>query len=137
MAYEKVDLQEEVEKQSKLNAAGLINSTLENLWIDSYRAMAHGNYKLWNIVLDSIWAILGGDEAENGDIDKQFSKLNLAIYKYGSLKTKIGEGFSEKPNPNNSIQYHLLLRKAVFLRRLQNKQGKGTAYINEAEDDWD
>lgn len=127
----------EQEKLSRINAAGLINSTLENLWKDCYSAMAKGNYLLWNTKLDSIWAILGGDCKEGDDEDKNMSKINLKIYENGDFKTKIGSGFLEKNNPNNAIQYQLLLRKSLFLRRLQNKQGKGTAYINEDEDDFD
>lgn len=132
-----VNVAEESEKQSRINAAGLINSTLENLWNRCYTAMANGNYLLWNTHLDSIWAILGGDEKEGGDSDEKMNKINLLIYKYGNLNAKINKGFDSKINPNNSIQYHLLLRKSLFLRRLQNSQGKGTAYVNEDEDDID
>jgi len=121
--------------QSRINAAGLINSTLEKLWSESYIAMSHGNYLLWNIKLDSIWAILGGDEIEGGDKDKKINKINLEIYNKGSLKSTIGKGFKRADNPNNSVQYLLLLKKSLFLRRLQNKQGKGTAYASSDEDD--
>lgn len=124
------------ELTSRINAAGLINSTLEKLWSESYIAMANGNYNLWNTKLDSIWAILGGDVKDNDDTDKKMYSINLKIYETGSLKSKEGEGFSKKPNENNSMQYLLLLKKALFLRRLQNSQGKGTAYETK-EDDWD
>ena len=138
MAYQRKDYNEsDDEKISKINSAGLINSTLESLWKDSYRAMTKGDYKLWNTLLDSIWAILGGDEKEMGKVDNRIQKLNLKIYGLGSLKSKIGKGFGEKINPNNPFQYQLLLKKALFLRRLQNKQGKGTAYSDEDEDDFD
>lgn len=121
---------------SRINSAGLINSTLENIWKDSYNAMASGNYSLWNTKLDAIWAILGGDVKEDDEDEKKYNSINLKIYENGSLKSKIGSGFDEKTNPNNAIQYQLLIKKALFLRRLQNKQGKGTAYENEDQDDW-
>lgn len=138
MAWKK-DYNEEVEEsqQSRINAAGLINSTLEKLWLDSYNAMAVGKYMLWNTKLDSIWAILGGDEKEGSEVDKEITKINLQIYKNGNLKSKTGNGFDEKENPNNAVQYQLLLKKSVFLRRLQNKQGKGTAYENPDMEDFD
>lgn len=128
----------ETESQtSRINAAGLINSTLEKLWNESYTAMGNGKYGLWNVKLDSIWAILGGDEKEGSNADEDIQKINMKIYEQGSLKSKVGEGFEQKPNPNNSIQYQWLLRKSIYLRRLQNKQGKGTAYRTTDMDDFD
>jgi hypothetical protein len=133
------DINEEVvnDKQSRINSAGLINATLENLWKDCYNAMANGDYLKWNIKLDSIWAILGGDEKEGGDEDNKMSSINLKIYEQGSLKGKVGSGFDKKANENNPIQYQFLLKKSLFLRRLQNKQGKGTAYQDEDTFDFD
>lgn len=122
---------------SRINAAGMINQTLEKLWNESYTLMSQGKYDLWNIKLDSIWAILGGDEKEGEDADRQITELNLKIYRTGSLKSKVGIGFSQQNNPNNPLQYQLLLKKSLFLRRLQNKQGKGTAYKNSDLDDFD
>lgn len=128
---------EEDNKMSKFNSAGLINATLEKLWVDCYDSMASGNYQLWNIKLDAIWAILGGDVQEGGKEDKEYTKITLKILEFGSLKSKIGVGFEKKANPDNSIQYQYLLKKALFLRRLQNSQGKGTAYASDDEDDFD
>ena len=139
MAYQKdfnqVDTTEN--SQSRINAAGLINSTLEKLWSDCYNAMAEGNYIKWNTKLDAIWAILAGDEPENGDADKKINELDLGIYKQGSLKSKSGIGFDTTANPNNAVQYQLLKKKSIYLRRLQNKQGKGTAYLSDDDDDFD
>jgi hypothetical protein len=118
---------------SKINAAGLINLTLERLWIDSYNAMANGNYFLWNIKLDSIWAILGGDETEDSEIVKQFNDLDLKIHENGGWN-KGSKGFVIENKGNMSLQYLLLRNKSIFLRRLQNKQGKGTAYDDGSAD---
>jgi len=125
------------DKISRINSAGLINSILENLWRESYNAMAAGDYLKWNSKLDSIWTILGGDCDDNGEEDKSMAKINLDVYEKGSLKSKAGTGFNQNVNPNNALQYQLLLRKSLFLRRLQNKQGKGTAYQNDDDDDID
>lgn len=134
MVYNK-DLNDGDDKTSRINAAGLINSTLENLWNACYTFMANGDYVRWNVKLDSIWAILGGDVPEKGDEEKKYNQINEKIYEQGSLKAKTGLGFDQKANPNNAIQYQWLLKKSLFLRRLQNKQGKGTAYENEDDDD--
>ncbi len=122
--------------QSKINAAGLINVTLERLWLDCYNAMAAGNYILWNTKLDAIWVILGGDVDEDGKEDKDITAIDLKIYEK-SLKSKIGDGFDKKSNPDLALTYQLLKKKSLFLRRLQNKQGKGTAYISQDVDDFD
>jgi len=137
MAYHKPSIEEEESKLSRFNSAGLINATLEKLWQECYTTMAEGNYSKWNTKLDSLWAVLGGDCKDGDDNDKKMTELNLKIYEYGSLKGKVGVGFDKKDNPNNALQYQYLLKKSLFLRRLQNKQGKGTAYANEDEDDFD
>lgn len=125
------------EKTSRINAAGIINISLENLWRDCYLAMSRGDLVLWNRKLDAIWIILGGDCKKDGDEDKECTKLNLKIYNTGKLNHK-SIGF-EKAKEDESIlaaqQYLLLKEKSLFLRRLQNSQGKGTAY--ETGDDYD
>lgn len=137
MAFDLNKGMDEEKLSSRINAAGLINSTLEKLWNECYTAMADGQYSIWNVKLDSIWAILGGDEDEGGEKDKAIKSLTLKIYNAGSLKSQIGKGFKKEQNPNNALQYHLLLKKSLFLRRLQNEQGKGTAYTKDDDDDFD
>lgn len=137
MAYYKdVNQELDYEKTSRINAAGIINITLENLWRDSYSSMAKVDLITWNRKLDAIWAILGGDCKENSAEEKTINRLDLKIYSLGTLKNKIADGFKETTNPNFSLQYQLLKRKSLFLRRLQNFQGKGTAYHVEDEDDF-
>lgn len=134
---DKYSYEQQEEKVSKFNSAGLINATLEKLWGESYSAMASGDYRKWNVKLDSIWAILGGDVDKDSPTDKEFRRISKELYETGSFAGKVGTGFKKIENPNNSLQYHLLLEKALFLRRLQNKQGKGTAYADGDEDDWE
>ena len=137
MAWKQPNIDEEEIKTSKINAAGLINSTLERLWLDCYNAMAIGDYIKWNTKLDSIWSILGGDCKQGDPEDKLMNKINLDIYDKGDLKGKVGVGFNKSSNPNNAVHYHLLLKKNLFLRRLQNSQGKGTAYDRGDGDDFE
>ncbi len=125
------------EKLSRINAAGLINMTIEGLFKESYTAMAHGNLVLQNRKLDAIWCILGGDEDENGDKDKAFCKIDLALHQLGGLNHK-KTGFQQRNDDENSKvaqQYLWLRKKSLFLRRLQNDQGKGTAYKSDDDDD--
>ena len=125
--------------QSRLNAAGLINATLERLWMDCYNSMASGNLTLWNRKLDAIWNILGGDVKEGETPDVDMAKLNMSIYNTGSLNhKKIGfETINSNEAEKMALQYLLLNKKSLFLRRLQNSQGKGTAYARDDEDDFD
>ena len=126
------DINQEVdEKTSKINAAGLINITLENLWRDCYSAMARGNYKLWMIRLDSIWTILGGDEKIGSNADKFINEIDLKIYELGKLNSVSPMTFEKITNKNSVTQYQFLKRKSLYLRRLQNQQGKGTSYLSD------
>lgn len=140
MAYKDYNQEPETdEKISKINAAGLTNITLENLWRDCYSAMAQGDLTKWNRKLDAIWVVLGGDCTEGDKDDLEIQKLDSAIYNTGSLSTKrIGFTKSTKTSPvNTAMQYILLKKKSLFLKRLQNSQGKGTAYKSEDDDDID
>ena len=139
MAFQRRDAnaQEDNQQMSRINSAGLINSTLEKLWNDCYNAMSNGKYHIWNTKLDAIWAILGGDVKEGEKEDQAINSLDEEIYKTGSLSSKTSQGFDSEKNPNNAMQYQLLKKKSLFLRRLQNKQGKGTAYASDDDDDFD
>jgi len=127
------------EKMSRINAAGIINITLENLWKDCYNAMADSNLVRWNRKLDALWVILGGDVKKDGKEDEKMKDLDGKIYGTGSLNHK-KTGF-QKADDNEStkmsLQYLYLKEKSLFLRRLQNKQGKGTAYASDDDDDFD
>ena len=140
MAKKRIDnLETEEEKISRINAAGIINITLENLWRDIFLAMSDGNLIKWDRKLDAIWSILGGDVEEGDSKDKEMDKLNLQIYKTGSLShKKIGfQKLDKDVYSTIALQYLLLKKKNLFLRRLQNKQGKGTAYKSDDDDDFD
>lgn len=137
MAWKKPTFEDEETKMSKFNAAGLISTTIEKLWVDCHDAMSSGKFILWNTKLDSIWTILGGDVREGSPEDKDFREICLKIYDNGNLGGKVGTGFNKTKNPDNATQYQWLIKKSLFLRRLQNKQGKGTAYTSDDEDDFD
>lgn len=127
-------------KSSKINSAMVVNMTLNELWKDSFRHFRDGRYLSWNSDLDAIWTILGGEpDVENSEDEKNYNSLNNELKEIGSLNNLIeSRGFNKietqiilKLNKQKAI----LLKKALFLRRLQNKQGKGTAY-HEADEDY-
>jgi len=138
MAYQDFNKVEE-EKTSRINSAGLINANLENLWKDASNAMCSSNFVLWSRKLDAIWLILAGDVKAGDENDKKFKELDMKIYSYGKLnhKTSGFQPHSKDEMESIASQYVLLRDKSVFLRRLQNSQGKGTAYANGDSDDFD
>jgi len=118
-------------KLSKINSAQLVNSMLHNLWLDFFRHIREPDYNSANLDLDCIWTILGGEkesddrkEAETNYKNVQGKILNLG-------EETIKTGFS-KPTTKDIVRYanykKILMEKALLLRRLQNQQGKGTAY---------
>lgn len=131
--------EDEVSKVSKINSAGLINVTTEGLWKDCYRAMEHRDFYSWNTKLDSLWLIFGGDVVEGSKDELEFNSLQTMIYNTGSLIHKSAgfQGISAEETKTISLQYQLLMKKSIFLRRLQNAQGKGTAYSQGSEDDFE
>ena len=117
-------------KTSKINAAQIINISLENLWRDIYSAMSKGDLVTWNRKLDSIWVILGGDCKKGGEEDIEMNRIDINLYGTGKLNHK-REGFvnfDKDESSQMSLQYQYLKEKSIFLRRMQNSQGKGTAY---------
>jgi len=140
MAWKKdVNVEVDDEQMSRINSAGIINITLENLWRDCYAAMSSGDLVRLSRKLDAIWTLLGGDVKEGEKEDKAMEILDVKIYKTGNLShKKVGFKSTSESNPENrALQYLLLKKKALFLRRLQNSQGKGTAYVDHDWDDFD
>lgn len=139
MVWKDYNEEPDEDKSSRINAAGIINITTENLWRDSYSALCKGDLVLWNRKLDALWLILGGDVKQDSDDDKKYRKIDMQIYLTGGLSHKRTgfELFNDADSITMAKQYLLLKEKALFLRRLQNSQGKGTAYSDERDDDFD
>lgn len=133
---------DEFGKLSKINSAGLVNSTLSNLWSDFFRHYRDGKYLAANSDLDCIWTILGGEKnIEESPAESEYKKIELKLYESGTLTNSLDiKGFG-KVNQDDltkiASQKIILLKKALFLRRLQNSQGKGTAYHDGEDEDMD
>ncbi len=128
----------DVAKISKINSAGLINIRLHNLWVDVNRHARSGKFALWNADLDRIWCELAGDEKEKNDSYKKIDSFNEKIAKVNPIiNWKSTEGFESidtDQERKKALQNQALLVKELFLRRLINVQGKGTAYQESVED---
>jgi len=125
---------------SKYNSGALINIRLNDLWQDAHRHKRKGKYSDWNGDLDAVWCELAGDVKEDDKNDKAFSEINKELAKLAPIiNWDSGNSFNTiKSNQllRRQKQYLQLIKKEVFLRRLQNIQGKGTAYDDES-DDWE
>jgi muramidase (phage lysozyme) len=110
-------LKEEERPLSVFNAAEIQNITLGNLWQDFYRFLDIGDMNRAKWKLDSIWVELYADA-----LPKEEEKIT-------ELNNKIA-----KNSNNHSKFFQALFKKALFLKKLQSLQGKGTAF-KKSEDD--
>lgn len=129
-------------KLSKINSAALVNSTLSNLWLDFFRHFRAGKYLAANSDMDCIWTILGGEkDIEKNDIETNYLSIEEGLRKSGTLRDSIEvAGFGEVDEAQLikiAKQKDILLKKSIFLRRLQNSQGKGTAYHDGDDEELD
>ena len=136
--------EEEATKLSKINSASLINLRIHNLWLNVNRFASAARYSQWNTELDRIYCELSGDIKEGSKKKIDEDKKSIPD-EFKELNTKVSEKLKElkplkgfdKPSEDQKTKmrgtYDVILNKEIFLRKLMNKQGKGTAY----EDSWD
>ena len=123
---------------SKVNSGWLINLMLNNLWKDAHKHSRAGMYSDWNADLDCIWTELAGEYEEESKEIVEYDDLSiqlLNVINWGSAKD-----FNKHPEMNKierTRQYNILRKKERFLKRVQNLQGKGTAYRENADDYFD
>ena len=110
-------MEQEQFKLSKYNQGMPQLFRLDALWQKLNLLMPSGKLVESNWILDRVWCELIGD-AEKED-EKKFAELNKKV-------------LLQKGRFN---LYNVLMEKETFLRRLQNKQGKGTAYESLEEDE--
>lgn len=104
-------------QKSKYNEAASSLGRIGNLLQSCHYWKKRGNLIQWNITLDCIWTELAADADK--DDPKKFSNFIKLQIKYAKDKIKL---------------YQILLQKEIFLRKLQNNQGKGTAYLDPDSD---
>ena len=132
--------QEEDKKISKHHGSVSIIIRLDSLWRDTHAHSRNGLFSKWNADLDRIWCELARDLRNEGFKDKKelFDKFDEDLSKEGDFNDGGSEGFkkiTKNEREKRAKQYKILMEKELFLRRLENELGKGTAY--EDEDDYD
>ena len=103
-------------KLSKYNAALAQLYRIDDLWQVANLHSRSGQLIQWNWDLDVIWRELAGDA--NKDDFIEYNRINKQII----INRK-----------KRGLLYQTLQEKEIFLRKLQNKQGKGTAYYEDDE----
>lgn len=124
--------------KSKFNSAYFINLRTHGLWSDANEDKRKGAYSKWNGDLDAVWCELCGDVVPESKEDKEFKDINLKLGDVGPIINWTSSTGFAKPNIKQMLlktkQYNILLQKERFLRQLQNRQGKGTAYDDDSDD---
>lgn len=123
-------------KVSKINSGLLGVYRLDFLWRERHRHARAAQYSKWNEDLDSIWCELVGDATPPQEDD--FKELDNAVASSMGKKNE-QKGFSKLSKEDKKAfisQKKALMEKERFLKKLENKQRKGTAY-DEEDDDFD
>ena len=127
-------------KLSRYNSAADQLQRIGGLWRDANNHSRNHDYHKWNMDLDAIWRELSADLNPNCPEEKYFLQLVEKISALLPLTKQVAESFNKKLQYNiekSSKEYRILMEKEVFLRRMQNKLGKGSAYKDEFEDDFE
>jgi len=110
--------------KSKYNSALAILFRIDILWKDAHRHSRSGQYDKWNMDLDRVWCELAADSTP--EQLQNFDKHNMEIAKIGIKKVITPTG--ETKIKNKHQLYPKIMAKEIFLRVLQNNQGKGNVY---------
>lgn len=127
---------------SKYNSGIAIQIRLDLLWKDANAHSRKGDFPAWNHDLDCIWRELARDIKKDDWEEKKkgFNEFEGKIKKSGAIASKEPEGF-KKPTKEfwgkRDGHYQILMEKELFLKRLENKLGKGTAYDDGDDDDFE
>lgn len=131
--------EEEVLKKSKYNSGINKIMRLDILWREVNTHSRIGQFSKWNEDLDRIWSELAADISENDFVEeeKKFNQFEEELIKLGSIDDSANNSFNlinKEKIQKRDEQYKKLMGKELFLRRLENKVGKGTAFEEDEED---
>lgn len=120
---------------SKINTAGLQNLRRDELWKDANKHSRNGEYKKWNEDLDALWRELSGSTKKESAEEKEWNSLCEEFSKVYSPVQKVGfEQLQDGDYAKLLKQKAVLVQKEIFLRRLEDSQGKGAAYKDASDD---
>lgn len=134
---------EDEQKVSKYNSGVAIQIRIDGLWKDANKHSRLNLFEKWNLDLDAIWRELARDikKDEWEDKKKIYEKFDTDLAATGKFRDFAeDDGFASPEKnalENRKKQYKLLNEKELFLKRLENDLGKGTAYEDEDEYDFD
>ncbi len=114
--------EEKIDESSKYNEAAMQIMRLHNLWVKIEEHINKGNLKEWQYLLDSVWRELRAD-IDHITTGKELTKENKLL-KLRVLVTS---------NKTKTEYYKALNERHEFLKRLQDKSGKGGIYEDESE----
>ena len=126
---------------SKHSSGVSIIIRINGLWIDANIHSCAGQYSKWNTKLDVIWRELARDILETDWKDKKeaFDAFDKKLVGVGVFKDAGSDTFNDiekEDMEKRSKQYRILNDKELFLKRLENKLGKGTTFHDGEEDDF-
>ena len=104
---------------------------MDNLKKDAHNHARKLNYQAWDEDIDRKWLELVADTDEKGDQIKKYNQFDKRLKKLSFFKTLLIPGFAKTPEcivKLRQLQKQVLIEKETFVHRIENKQGKGTAY---------
>ena len=118
---------------SKYNSGMLTNQRLHNLWVACQSHWRKGEIDKMNDCLDLVWVELYADAVPLHQ--EAITKFNKDILTYTENLRVI-----RNPKEIRSVKSNLAItvyNKLLFLKKVEKKQGRGLAYKDEFEDDFD
>ena len=116
------------ERTSKYNAAIAQLYRIDTLWKEAHKYSREGNYKSWTWTLDRVWMELIADTSDKDVIEvEKLRKIIRRIQTHPKITKKKME----------DLLYYWLMKYETMLRKMQNKQGKGTAYRDISDEEMD
>lgn len=127
------DNQEE-DKKARFNGGISQLYRMDKLWQKGHEFGSAINYPKWNEILDRVWLELSPDAIEGEH--KSIREIDLQLLAYGlyNLNENMKSFNPQLYNKIIIVQKNLLIKKEMVLRKIENRQGKGTAYQDSIED---
>lgn len=127
-------------KESKYNAGLLQIQRISRLWDNAHIAAQSKDWGRYEVVLERVWMELAPD-AEPESF-KAIEKLIISLSKVKAIKSGWKSEMLKEENPDlwkkeqekGRKMQRALEEYEIFLRKVQNKQGKGTAYLDESDE---